>query len=66
MTPVGFIEQLDSGIVTFDNPPLDLPDYWTDIGMNDGTLWSEKEVKDSLVVNEVWNKDIKEAMKQHE
>jgi hypothetical protein len=51
-------------LVTPDKAPFDLPDYWASIGMDDGTAWSEKEVKDSWDCNERWNKALKEALVQ--
>jgi len=62
----GFIEMYDSGVVTPDKAPFDLPDYWTSLGMDDDTAWSEKEVKNSWECNERWNKALKEAIVEQE
>ena len=61
----GFIDMCDSGVVTPDKAPFDLPDYWASIGMDDGTAWSVDECALSWAVNERWNKDLKEAIARY-
>ena len=62
----GFIDTVDRGVVTLSEDmkkaPFDLPDYWASIGMDHGTCWTEKEVKDSWECNKRWNRDLKEAI----
>jgi len=62
----GFIDELESGVVTPDKAPFDLPDYWASVGMEGGTAWSEEEVKDSWDCNKRWNEELKRLIEQHE
>lgn len=60
----GFIDTLESGVIEADKAPLDLPDYWTSIGMDDGTPWTEQECKDANDCQEQWEADLREAIEQ--
>lgn len=73
----GFIDTLETGCITF-NPlepdemmkalkqiPYDLPDYWTSIGMEHGTVWLEAEVKDANKCQEKWKAALKKDLEFH-
>ena len=40
----GFIDTVDREVVQADKAPLDLPDYWSSIGMEDGVKWLQEEI----------------------
>ena len=60
----GLIDTLESGVIEADNAPFDLPDYWTSLGMDDGTPWTEQECKDADNCQKRWEADLREAIKQ--
>jgi len=60
----GTVDSPDSGVVEADKAPFNLPDYWTGIGMDDGTPWTEQECKDAWATNDKWNADLKAAINE--
>tara|TARA_R100000152_G_C6764147_1_gene188692 strand:+ start:753 stop:1163 length:411 start_codon:yes stop_codon:yes gene_type:complete len=60
----GFTDTLESSVVEADKAPFSLPDYWTGIGMDDGTPWTEQECKDANDCQERWEADLREAIEQ--
>ncbi|MBO76777.1 MAG: hypothetical protein CME17_05025 [Gemmatimonadetes bacterium] len=73
----GFIDTLETGCITF-NPedpdammealkqvPYSLPDYWTSIGMEHGTVWLEAETKDADKCQEKWKAALKKDLEFH-
>ena len=60
----GFIDTLESGVIEADKAPFDLPDYWTSIGMDDGTPWTEQECKDANDCEKRWEADLRKAIEQ--
>jgi hypothetical protein len=60
----GFIDTVERGVVEADKAPFTLPDYWTSIGMDDGTPWTEQECKHADDCQERWEADLREAIEQ--
>ena len=58
----GFIDTLESGVVEADKAPFDLPDYWTSVGMEHGTPWTEQECEEANECQTRWAEALKEAI----
>ena len=58
------VDSPDSGVVEADKAPFNLPDYWTGIGMDDGTPWTEQECKEANECQARWAKNLKEEITQ--
>jgi len=61
----GFVETVESAVVPLADAPLNLPDEYTDIGMQQGEQWTEKEIHEANEANERWNAAITAAKKEH-
>ncbi len=60
----GLIDTLESGVIEADNAPFDLPDYWTSLGMDDGTPWTAPDCTDADNCQTPWEADLREAIHQ--
>lgn len=58
----GFIDTPESGVVSVEQAPFNLPAQYLDVGMGFGTVWTDQELADAQACNERWNADISKAI----